>query len=333
VLSKIQVPVTGAVDRGGGISVTTALATTMMLIGVGIMGVVGGRRLRHHWTRRLAVAVSGLVALAGAVGAVWAHALGAGDRSFVAFEVAPGVLYQRVAVDQPRRQVFHLVEIDLDNDCPSLLTTTPGPDGVVGAETATEFVDRTGVVLSVNVAFFYPVHEYPYWSAYPHSGDPITALGKVVIDGVSYGTDSEWGKALSIAGGAASIGGYVDDVDLSIPGALILASDGEIVAPESEALARTVVGVDVDANRLILLVADGKQPGYAEGTTLAEAALWLVARGADDVLELDGGGSSTMAAMVDGRTELLSRPIHQRIPGRQRPVATHLGVVDTCAAT
>ena len=57
---------------------------------------------------------------------------------------------------------FAAAEIDLDDGCPSLVTTAPGGGGVVGAETATEFVARTGAVLSINVPFYYPMREYPH---------------------------------------------------------------------------------------------------------------------------------------------------------------------------
>ena len=46
-----------------------------------------------------------------------------------------------------------------------------------------------------------------------------------------------------------------------------------------------------------------------------------------DAIELDGGGSATLVTEgEDGQPEVLSSPIHQRIPGRERPVANHLGV-------
>jgi hypothetical protein len=44
-------------------------------------------------------------------------------------------------------------------------------------------------------------------------------------------------------------------------------------------------------------------------------------------MNLDGGGSSTLAVEgANGRPEVLNSPIHQRIPGRERPVGNHLGI-------
>ena len=46
------------------------------------------------------------------------------------------------------------------------------------------------------------------------------------------------------------------------------------------------------------LVADGKQPGYAEGMTYREVAELLVEHGVDQAVEFDGGGSAAMATAV-----------------------------------
>ena len=48
--------------------------------------------------------------------------------------------------------------------------------------------------------------------------------------------------------------------------------------------------------------------------------------GADYAMNLDGGGSSTMVVEgADGKPRVLNSPIDNHIPGRERPVANHLG--------
>ena len=289
---------------------------------------LGARRLRGHPG---SIPIRVLVGSAFAVGLVlvaWAASLAAGDRSPRSIELGPGVRYQRIAVDEPRRQVFHLVTADLDHRCVDLITTSPDPDGTVPAETGTGFVHRTGAVASINVAFFFPIREFPPWAAYPDVGDPITAVGPVVVDGERRGWPGTppWTLGLALAGGVASAGPVPDEADLAVPAAQALVVDGVDVSPPSAAYPRSVAAVDVDDNVLLLVVADGKQPGYAEGSAYRDVATFLIERGADEAVEFDGGGSATLAATVDGEVELLSRPSHQRVPGRERPVATHLGV-------
>ncbi|HKG91979.1 MAG TPA: phosphodiester glycosidase family protein, partial [Gemmatimonadaceae bacterium] len=58
---------------------------------------------------------------------------------------------------------------------------------------------------------------------------------------------------------------------------------------------RTAVGYDHYNRRLLLVTVDGRQPGYSAGMTLRELAETMRALGAGSALNLDGGGSTTMA--------------------------------------
>ena len=66
---------------------------------------------------------------------------------------------------------------------------------------------------------------------------------------------------------------------------------------------RTAIGATADG-KLILLVCDGRNMRGSAGFTLAELADKLIALGAVDAVNLDGGGSSTMVS--DGK--VLNRP-------------------------
>jgi exopolysaccharide biosynthesis protein len=50
----------------------------------------------------------------------------------------------------------------------------------------------------------------------------------------------------------------------------------------------------------LLVTVDGRRPGWSAGVTLREGARVMRSLGARDALNLDGGGSTTMA--VRGRT-------------------------------
>ena len=67
---------------------------------------------------------------------------------------------------------------------------------------------------------------------------------------------------------------------------------------------RTAIGATADG-KLILLVCDGRNMRGSAGFTLAELADKLIALGAVDAVNLDGGGSSTMVGS-DGK--VLNRP-------------------------
>ncbi len=75
---------------------------------------------------------------------------------------------------------------------------------------------------------------------------------------------------------------------------------------------RTAMGYTAD-NRLVILVVEGRNPGIAEGVTLAEEAQMLKDLGCVEGLNLDGGGSSCM--LIDGQ-----ETIYPADKGVQRPV-------------
>jgi hypothetical protein len=57
---------------------------------------------------------------------------------------------------------------------------------------------------------------------------------------------------------------------------------------------RTAAGVTNGGKRIILAVIDGRQKPYSDGMTLRETAELMLALGARDAINLDGGGSSTL---------------------------------------
>jgi hypothetical protein len=81
---------------------------------------------------------------------------------------------------------------------------------------------------------------------------------------------------------------------------------------------RTAIGVTAEGT-LLLVVVDGRRPGYSVGMTLVELANFLRSLGAVDATNFDGGGSSTMVAQGD----LINRPTD----GQQRPAPTAILVL------
>ena len=92
------------------------------------------------------------------------------------------------------------------------------------------------------------------------------------------------------------------------------------VVDDLEMHPRTAIGIDRDTGQVLMLVVDGRQ-SFSRGYTMVELANLMTALGAEDALNLDGGGSSTMLAPdpngVDRRAQLPVRRL--RAPRRQRP--------------
>jgi hypothetical protein len=104
---------------------------------------------------------------------------------------------------------------------------------------------------------------------------------------------------------------------------------------------RTVVGWNPAGERLLVTV-DGRQPDVSVGMTLAEAADLLLALGATDGINLDGGGSTTFVASGavvnipsdvavrrggDEAIQHLASPGQQVIGHVERPVTSALAIV------
>ncbi|MEM9372126.1 MAG: phosphodiester glycosidase family protein [Planctomycetota bacterium] len=84
---------------------------------------------------------------------------------------------------------------------------------------------------------------------------------------------------------------------------------------------RTAAGVSQDGNTLILMVIDGRQPGWSDGVTLPQMGDLMIEFGAWDAINLDGGGSSAFI-YDDGTSRTTNRPSD----GQFRAVANHFGV-------
>jgi exopolysaccharide biosynthesis protein len=108
----------------------------------------------------------------------------------------------------------------------------------------------------------------------------------------------------------------------AVGGGPVLVRDGRPVYRANEAFEvsviaprhpRTAIGQLADG-RTVMVVVDGRQSGYSVGMTTFEMAQTMVRLGAVRAMQLDGGGSSTLA--FDGA--VLNRPSD----GRERPIST-----------
>jgi hypothetical protein len=114
------------------------------------------------------------------------------------------------------------------------------------------------------------------------------------------------------------------DPVFAISGESILVRDGQVVARDDRFLhPRTAVGIDRDTGEVLLLVIDGRQQ-HSRGYTMVELAGMMKRLGAEAALNLDGGGSTTMAGRDrEGDVRLLNQPSD----GSQRYVADGIAVL------
>jgi hypothetical protein len=89
---------------------------------------------------------------------------------------------------------------------------------------------------------------------------------------------------------------------------------------------RTAVGITASGD-LVVATVDGRQSGYSTGVDLDELAELMLSRGAVQALNMDGGGSTTMAVRLPGDPEV--SVVNRPSDGRERPVTNGLLIVSS----
>ncbi|MBN2045643.1 MAG: phosphodiester glycosidase family protein [Anaerolineales bacterium] len=248
-------------------------------------------------------------------------------------QLYPGVTYIKEVRTSPRRMVVHIVKINMAKGNIQPLVTPPDrPDGgqPYNARTTTEFAQQNNVQIAINGSGFTPWFDYKL-IYFPHSGDKVAPIGPVVSQNFSFLVNEEQKAPMLMFNGKrpVDISYILGNATYAISGTRMLVNDGQVEPGLNNFSVdpRSAAGVDNTGQQLILVVVDGRQSGYSKGATLQELAQILIDHGADKALELDGGGSSTLVLnRRDSAPIVLNSPIHQGIPGNQRPVATHIGI-------
>lgn len=86
---------------------------------------------------------------------------------------------------------------------------------------------------------------------------------------------------------------------------------------------RTAVGIK--DNKVYMVTVDGRQPGVSDGMTLYEFTELLLSQGIQDAINLDGGGSTTMAVRKQGDAAI--KLVNKPSDGRERYVGNSIQIV------
>jgi len=239
----------------------------------------------------------------------------------------------------PRPLNINVLEIDLNCPAISFLVTPGGPQyddssteiqEEVLARRTTTFVADYGLQVGINGDFAAstagPSYEY----------QPRVVLGLAVSNGVQYSTD-DGRPALTLPRDTRSERAYIGlapfpaDVYNAVGGNKMLVEGGLPVEPSTwdpigsalDLNPRTSVGISGDGKKLIIIIIDGRRPGFSEGVSLPEVAEYLIEFGAHAGLNLDGGGSSTMVLAGEFGPTIINYPSDE---AGERVVSNHLGI-------
>ncbi|MGH8792132.1 MAG: phosphodiester glycosidase family protein, partial [Stackebrandtia sp.] len=122
------------------------------------------------------------------------------------------------------------------------------------------------------------------------------------------------------------LAGEGDAIDVAVGGNVVILRDGEVVAPDNPLHPRTAAGVDAAGTTLYLAVVDGRS-SLSVGMNYVDLAELMKSFGADDAINLDGGGSTTMAVHNGEAPTVVNQPSD----GQQRSVPNGIGFASTAA--
>ena len=268
-------------------------------------------------------------AVFGAASLGWLALLPRTQPSPMSQNLFPGIEYSREIQDSPPL-VIHILRVDLRSEGIQLLVT-PGDaqaERSLKARTTSEFLKDFRLQVAVNGDGFTPWYSNNPLDYYPRTGDPVEPVGYAASKGVVYAENPEEQPVLYLSRtNQARFGTPVGRIYNAISGNQMLVQDGKVnPGLDGEKQPRTAIGIDKRGRQLIIIVVDGRQPGYSVGVNLTELAEILVKHGVQTGMNLDGGGSSTLVAEEHGRPVILNSPINNGIPGQERPVGNHLGI-------
>ena len=95
--------------------------------------------------------------------------------------------------------------------------------------------------------------------------------------------------------------------------------DGNYLAP------RTGIGLSADRHYMYFVVIDGRQKDFSMGTTVSEVGSLLKYFGADDGVNMDGGGSSSFVIWDDVSKQ--AKMLNHQPMGTIRPVGASIGII------
>lgn len=248
----------------------------------------------------------------------------------------PPVQFTRLEFTEPRPLRAVAVRIDLTHPDIEFVVTprVPVKDGFeTSSATTLEFAEKENVQLAINASPFAPLRV--------KSGEPMNINGLHLSRGdlISPSNDRpDFGTLLINGDNRARIvrdpvkSELVQQARHGVGGFHIVLENGKNVmaekAPNATQHPRTAVGLSDNGRYLWWLVVDGRQSGQSEGMTYQELAQWGVSLGLTDLLNLDGGGSTTlvMQNQETHKYDIINSPVGKALPGTLRHNGNNLGL-------
>jgi len=238
--------------------------------------------------------------------------------------LGPGLDFYAARVGKPALRLRAL-RVDLNDPAISIVVGPTGPgDGTTASIKTSTFVRDYGCAAGINTLPFEPVSAV--------EGEARRIVGISISGGTRIAPlDPRYAALIFRTDGSAAVVGQASLEDTEEPlhaagGFFTILVRGQPQGNDRYRNPRTAAGVSVDGRTLYLVVIDGRSRSSI-GTTAFETGNIMARLGAVDGLIFDGGGSSTMALRArDGSVRVVNVPVHSRLGGGERAVASCLGI-------
>ena len=256
----------------------------------------------------------------------------------------PGIKYAAVSVSSPRSINIDALQIDTTTPNLRFFSTSRSSSWTENVKETRRKTTRTFISESqtTETKVVAAINAGP-WSPWPpvapddwNTEGPANMLGLAVSEGTLVSPGSGAPSVIVENGGTVSLAstgsGYdITNVQTAVTGFSFVLSNGNPIGGGSDVHPRTGIGLSQDDRYIYLMTIDGRQL-FSEGATTGEVGSWLKHFGAYTGLNMDGGGSTTMAwwnpdNSDSDKSELLNHPVGTGWGlRRERNVGNNFGV-------
>lgn len=253
----------------------------------------------------------------------------------------PAVLLATVQTNQPRPLSIHVLRIDVADPQIALRSTGRTEDYEANERETSKQRTRSFLSQSLDAGYemIAAVNASP-WSPWPppqpdHGYANLRSLAVADGEVVSpLDTDNPRPALVVWKDGRTEIlipsEEDVSEIQEAVSGFQIVLEEGRTTGSDTKLAPRTGYGLCSEGRYLFWLIADGRQEGFSEGLARQEVGEWLRFFGAESGINMDGGGSSTLAIVSPDTLEVeVINSFSDRVGGLvpfERHVGNNLGV-------
>ena len=254
-------------------------------------------------------------------------------------KIREGVHHVRLNLEQPRLMKVNIIRVDLKIKGLYFTATPRDPDwgkpmpdypaGIIRAarKRTRDFMkearkNNVNMIIASNASAWSPFKK-PWNHKY---GDPS---GLNILNGEVVSEHPTRSIFVVYNDGTPAILSSVPKEDypkirIAVSGFAITAKGGKLTMNDKPLHPRTAYGISADKRYLYLMTVDGRQSGISLGCTQRETGELLLAAGASDAINMDGGGSSTLIYWDPAKKEMVSLCSHKW--KSERVVGSNIGI-------